>query len=81
MDKEAYKETLEDLRKRYKKTAIDKKEVAKELGVCLSTINNSIRAGRGIPNYRQVGMGTQKKIIVFPLVEVAKFLADTERVY
>ena len=68
----------EDLRARYNKAVIGKKELAKELGVSLSTIDNYIHRGFGIPPYKKLGTAHNARV-VFNLVDVANFLAQTTK--
>ena len=76
-----YELILKDLKKQYKKTALSIKEVAQELGVSINTIRLGIKNGKGIPKYRKVGGGKMRHRVIFPIVEVARFLANTEEVY
>ncbi len=64
------------LRERYQKETISKKETAKEIGVGLSTISRMMAEGIGIPNYKKIGSAKNSRV-VFPIVDVAEFLADT----
>lgn len=73
--------TEEYLKKKYKKLALSINELAQEIGVSHSTIRGNVKKGLGIPEYRRVGGGTQRKKIVFPINEVAKWLSDTQQVY
>jgi len=66
----------EDLRTRYNKAVIGKKELANELGVSLSTIDNYIHRGIGIPPYKKLGTAHNARV-VFNLVDVANFLSQT----
>lgn len=65
-----------DLKSRYKKATLSKKEMASELGISYSTIDNYIAKGYGIPNYKKLGMAKNAKVI-FNIVDVAEYLADT----
>jgi len=56
-----------------------KKELAGELGIAVSTLNNYMAKGSGIPRYRRMGDARNSKV-VFPIIEVAKFLSDTVEV-
>jgi len=76
-----YEEFRQDLKKQYKKTALTIQEVASELGLSVNSIRLGIKAGKGIPNYKKVGGGVKRQRVVFPIIDVAKFLADTEKVY
>ena len=72
----AAKLIFEDLRKRYQKSVIGKKELAKELGVSPSTIDVYMARGYGVPNYKKLGTAKNARV-VFNLVDVANFLANT----
>ena len=76
-----YDQLVKDLKKQYGKSALNLKELASELGVSINTIRLGIRKGRGIPKYRKVGAGQQRQTVMFPILEVARFLANTEEVY
>jgi len=69
----------QDLLNRYNKIAISKKELAHELGVSVSTINNCICQGYGIPEYNKLGNASNARVI-FPIIAVAKFLSNTIKV-
>ncbi len=73
------REIIVDLRNRYKKSVISKKELAGELDVSTSTLNNYMAKGYGIPRYRKIGDAKNAKV-VFPILEVAKFLSNTVEV-
>lgn len=81
MAQDTYNTIVSDLKSKYKKQTLSVEEVAKEIGVSSTTIRTSIKEGVGIPSFRQVGNGKLRKKYVFPVNEVAKFLADTQRVY
>ncbi|WP_281951396.1 helix-turn-helix transcriptional regulator [Nitrosophilus kaiyonis] len=66
----------EDLKNRYGRTVIGKKELAKELGVSISTIDNYISRGYGIPPYKKLGAAHNARVI-FNIVDVANFLSQT----
>ena len=66
----------DDLRERYGKATLTKKELANELGVSLSTIDNYVSKGYGIPPYRKLGTARNAKV-VFNVGDVAKFLSET----
>ncbi len=65
-----------DLKTRYKKATLSKKEMACELGISYSTIDNYIAKGYGIPNYKKLGIAKNSKV-VFNIIDVASYLADT----
>lgn len=75
-----YNEVLTDLKKKYKKQCINTHELADELGVSYNTIRNSIKNGVNIPRYAILGSGVKNKYI-FPVIEVARFLSDTQRAF
>ena len=66
----------QDLKSRYKKSTLSKKEMANELGISYSTIDGYIAKGYGIPNYKKLGKAKNAKV-VFNIIDVAKFLSDT----
>jgi len=70
---------LKDLQSRYKKSTINKKELAKELGMSVSSINNYIVKGLGIPEYIKVGNG-KNGTVLFPVVNVVDYLSNTIKV-
>jgi len=70
---------LEDLRTRYKKATLSKTEMANELGISASTLDKYRREGIGLPNYKKLGKTKNAKVI-FNIVEVAEFLAQTIKV-
>lgn len=76
-----YEQFATDLKKKYKKTALTTKEVANELGLSVNTIRFGMKAGKGIPKYKKVGGGVSRQRVIFPIIDVAKFLANTEEVY
>lgn len=78
---DTYQEVLKNLRSKYKKQALTIQETASELSVSLSSLRMSVREGRNIPSYRVVGTGTQRRKVIFPIHNVAKFLSDTQQVY
>jgi len=69
----------QDLINRYKKVALNKKELAYELGVSVSTISNCIVKGYGLPEYNKLGNATNAKVL-FPIIAIAKFLSNTIKV-
>ena len=68
-----------DLKQRYNKSTLTKKELANELGVSVSSINSYIVKCTGIPEYIKVGTGKNGKVL-FPLVNVVDYLSNTIRV-
>lgn len=67
---------LTDLQNRYQKSSLNKKELAKELSVSVSSVNNSIVKGAGIPEYKKLGDAKNARV-VFPIVCVAEYLSNT----
>ncbi len=76
MMNEQEKLIYEDLRERYKKSSLSKSEMAHEMGVSYSTLDNYIARGYGIPNYKKLGNAKNAKVI-FNIVDAVRFLADT----
>lgn len=64
-----------ELNEKYNKSTINKKELAEELGVSISSINQYIVKGYGIPEYKKFGSGKNAKVL-FPIVCVAKYLSS-----
>jgi hypothetical protein len=67
------------LKETYNKTMINKKELSIELGVSVSTINNYIVQGYGVPEYVKLGNAKNAKVL-FPIASVASFLSQTIKV-
>lgn len=65
----------ENLSSRYG-TNLTKKELAEVLKISVSSINNYIVKGEGIPQYIKVGTGKNGKIL-FPVVNVVDYLSNT----
>lgn len=68
-----------DLKQRYNKSTLTKKELSNELNVSVSSINSYIVKGTGIPEYIKVGTGKNGKVL-FPVVNVVDYLSHTIRV-
>lgn len=81
MVQDTYKEIREDLRKTYKKQALTPTETAKEMGISIGTLRNGMKNNINVPQFRTVGGGTIRQKVVFPIHDVAKFLATTQQVY
>jgi DNA-binding XRE family transcriptional regulator len=75
-----FEETLKFLKETYKKATMTKKEVAHELNVSESTISNRISKGIDLPNYKKLGKEKSAKV-VFPIVEVARYICGTVSVH
>ena len=69
------KAIYEDLINRYQKTTINKKELANELGVSVSTINNCIVKGYGV-EYVKLGKA-KNATVAYPIICVADYLSNT----
>ena len=70
---------LQDLQSRYQKAVLNKKELAYELGVSVSAINNYICQGVAIPEYCKIGDAKNARV-VFPIINIASYLSNTIRV-
>ena len=64
------------LNQKYKRSVINKVEMAFELGISNSTLDLYIAKGIGIPNYKKLGSAKNSKVI-FNLLDVADFLTHT----
>ncbi len=71
--------TFDALQHKYNKLTLSKSELAQELGMGLSTVSKMMAEGMGLPNYRKIGTAKNSRVI-FPLADVAEFLADTMEV-
>ena len=67
---------LKDLTERYQKSALTKKELANELSVSVSSINNYIAKGVGLPQYKKL-TNAKNAPIRFPIINVASYLSET----
>lgn len=70
---------LQDLQNRYKKSVLNKKELANEIGMSVGAINNYICKGYGVPRYKKLGPAKNAPV-VFPLVYVANYLSEVMEV-
>lgn len=66
---------FQDLKERYKKSVLNKTELAHEIGLSVGAINNYISKGYGIPKYKKLGPAKNAPV-VFPLVYVANYLSE-----
>ncbi len=64
------------LRDTYKKSTLTKAELANEMGISQSSINNYISKGYGIPNYIKIGK-SKNASVRFNIIDVAEFLTQT----
>jgi len=70
---------LSDLKERYNKSTLTKKELAHELSLSVSSINTYIGKGVGLPSYRKIGE-SKNGTVVFPLICVAEYISNTIKV-
>lgn len=68
-------DTFKYLVDKYGKAGLTRNKLADELTCSLSTIDRLLKIGRGLPNYKRIGMGKRARII-FPIAEVASFLEN-----
>ena len=61
---------------KYGKTTITKKELCSEFGIGLSTLNQYMKDGIQIPNYKKIGTASNAKVL-FNVIDVAEYLSDT----
>lgn len=66
----------EDLEMKYNKSTLTKKELALELSVSVSSINQYIVKGVGIPEYIKVGTEKNGRVL-FPINNVVDYLSNT----
>jgi predicted DNA-binding transcriptional regulator AlpA len=69
----------QDLKSRYNKSTLIKKELAKEMSCSTSTIDLYISKGYRLPNYKKLGTGKNSRV-VFNIIDVAEFLSQTIKV-
>jgi len=67
------------LQEKYKKLGLSKAELAQELGLGVSTISKRMAEGLDLPNYKKLGSASNARVI-FPLVDVAKYISTTVEV-
>ena len=72
------KKIYEDLSLKYGFN-LTKKELSQVLKVSVSSINNYIVKGEGIPEYVKVGTGKNGKVL-FPIVNVVDYMSNTIKV-
>ncbi|MCF6340112.1 MAG: hypothetical protein L3J10_05080 [Sulfurimonas sp.] len=70
---------LQDLQNRYKKSVLNKKELAHELGMSVGAISNYICKGYGCPRFIKAGPAKNAPVL-FPLIEVANYLSEVMEV-
>lgn len=54
---------------------VSKKEYADIVNCCISTVDNQIKLGYGLPNYKKMGSAKNAKVM-FSLLDVANYLAS-----
>ena len=79
MTKDFYSQKTEDLIVSQFGQVLTKKELSQVLKVSVSSINNYIVKGEGIPEYVKVGTGKNGKVL-FPVVNVVDYLSNTIKV-
>ncbi len=67
------------LHDKYGKMVLTKAETAKELGFGISTLTKRMSQGLNVPNYIKMD-GATNATVLFPILEVAKYLARTIKV-
>ena len=73
-DPSSYDAIYKYLLTKYNRATINKKEMAIELGIALSTLDLYMRKGYGVPRYKKLGNKANSRV-VFSLVDVASFLS------
>ncbi len=81
MAQDTFNDIITDLRKKYKKQTLTVIETAKEIGISSTSLRQGITVGIGVPQFKKVGMDEKRRKVVFPIHEVAKFLANTQQIY
>jgi len=66
----------QDLISRHKRTSLHKRDLAKEMGLSVSTIDLYMHKGIGVPDYKKLGNAKNSKVI-FNIVDVAEYLSQT----
>ena len=75
-----YEAILKGLKSRHDKETLTLAECAKELSVSKHTLYANTSSGKNLPNYVKFGNAKNGRII-FPIIEVAKFIANTQKVF
>lgn len=68
-----------DLKSKYQRSTISKRELANELNISSSTIDLYISKGYGLPPYKKLGKSKNGRVF-FNLIDVANFLTQTTQV-
>lgn len=63
---------------KYGKTTLSKRELCSEFGIGLSTLNQYMKDGIQIPNYKKIGTASNGKVL-FNVIDVAEYLSDTTK--
>ena len=74
------KELFHALSAKYKKSALNKRELAQEIGCSVSAINYYISKGINLPHYKKFGGNGNGGKVLFPIHEVAVFLTQSTKV-
>lgn len=67
------------LTNKYNKLALTKAELAVELGISVSSINQYICQGKNLPSYLKTGNGKSSRII-FPINNIISYISNTTKV-
>ena len=65
---------IELLSRKYNKTSLTRAEIAKELNISISSLDNLIEKNQLDIRYHRIG-NSQKARYIFPIIEVANFLS------
>ena len=66
----------QNLKEKYGRVTISKREMAHELNISYSTIDNYIAKSYGICDYKKLGTAKNAKVI-FNIIDVAEYLSQT----
>ncbi len=75
-----YEEELKALTKSYSKRVLSIQDLSKVFGVSEVTIRRGIELGKNIPPFKKFGGGDRPRVM-FPITEVARFLATPEKIH
>jgi len=73
-----YEEIYDYLKQKYKRATINKKELAHEMGIALSTLDLYMSKGIGLPSYKKVGSTSKNAKVIFNINSVAQFLSENQ---
>jgi len=68
-----YKEQLDLLMDKYNKPTLSRYETAEAIGIAVSTLDLRVKRCEDAPRYKRLG-NTPKARVLFPTIEVAKYL-------